>query len=91
MQELEEDPELRSRVALYRDPLAPVRRGGAGASEAGGDSDDEFPEVPLEELLEDLSLGCAESSCASAAFLVTWVLCVLGERPVAQHVFNTTC
>jgi nonsense-mediated mRNA decay protein 3 len=65
LEELEEDSELRARVALFR-----ARAGGApGASGAGGaasfrpssmglDSDgEEIPEVPLEELLDELALG----------------------------------
>jgi len=64
MQELEEDPELRSRVALYRDPAvqlaAPRRAHPLGMAEDEEEEDDDVPEVPLEELLEDmggLSLG----------------------------------
>ena len=64
LQELEEDPELRARVALYKDPsaaLAARRReqppagmveGEEGEEEEG---DDDVPEVPLEELLDDLA------------------------------------
>lgn len=74
MQELEEDPELRSRVAIYRDPTkpAPARRGGAaaggaGAGAGGDDSDGDYPEIPLEELLEDLRIGCAGPSLSGCA------------------------
>jgi nonsense-mediated mRNA decay protein 3 len=58
LEELEEDAELRARVALYR-----VRHGAGGEGEArrssmGVDDDgEEIPEVPLEELLDELALG----------------------------------
>ena len=64
LEELEEDAELRARVALYkaRHPGAPAaaaaapqrRRGGGGGGET--DDDDDVPEVPLEELLDELQL-----------------------------------
>jgi len=59
MQELEEDPDLRARVALFRDPAAAAAagappRGVAPMADDGSSSDGDVPEVPLEELLEDL-------------------------------------
>ena len=49
LQELEEDPELRSKIAIYKDPeYVPV--------DAMTDADEEeLPEIPLEELLDDLT------------------------------------
>lgn len=57
MEELEEDPELRARIALFKDPsfqpsAAPRP---APGSDAGSEEED-APEVPLEELLDLLSL-----------------------------------
>ena len=49
LQELEEDPEMRSKVALYRDPAY------LADGEMTEDEEDKPPEVPLEELLDDLS------------------------------------
>ena len=55
LEELEEDPDMRSRVALYRDKQQNVG-GSGGMNQVPEDSEDEedFPEVPLEELLDDL-------------------------------------
>lgn len=50
VQELEEDAELRSKIEVYRKP------GGTRHAEMQADTDDDdVPDVPLEELLEDLS------------------------------------
>jgi nonsense-mediated mRNA decay protein 3 len=62
LEEIEEDPELRARLALYRDrsAAAAAARPPAARAPRGADSDsdeDEFPEVPLEELLEEMTLG----------------------------------
>jgi len=59
MQELEEDPELRKNVNLYRREDA--NRGAARAADEKEDMDDDgdedgFPEVALDELLTDLKL-----------------------------------
>lgn len=49
LQELEEDPELRSKVALYKDPDYTPH-------DAMTDGEDEdLPDIPLEELLDDLT------------------------------------
>lgn len=64
LQELEQDQELRSSVNLYKDPHA-ANHGtavSAGTQENGGDSDpdDDYPEVPIEELLDGLVLEDAD-------------------------------
>eukprot|EP00897_Mesotaenium_endlicherianum_P005218 jgi/Mesen1/4724/ME000241S03763 len=59
LEEVEEDPELRSKIAVYRDPTF-VPRPTPAAAPGGGDEDDdgdEPPEIPLEELLLDLQIG----------------------------------
>ena len=60
MQELEEDPEMRSKVALYRDPAhspAAAQQNRQDAMTDGDDDEDEndLPEIPLEELLDDMN------------------------------------
>lgn len=64
LEELEEDPDMRARVALYRDPTAASDVHAAGAChatlppDAAGESDEDDEdglEVPLEELLDDLA------------------------------------
>lgn len=53
LEELEEDPDMRSRVAIYRDENA---MNTPKYHEAGSDSDDsDIPQIPLEELLDDLA------------------------------------
>eukprot|EP00245_Coleochaete_scutata_P015305 TRINITY_DN6769_c0_g1_i1.p1 TRINITY_DN6769_c0_g1~~TRINITY_DN6769_c0_g1_i1.p1 ORF type:complete len:529 (-),score=109.84 TRINITY_DN6769_c0_g1_i1:362-1948(-) len=54
MEELEEDPDLRSRIVLYRDPnyVPRVAESDTMTETDGGD----IPEVPLEELLSDLRI-----------------------------------
>lgn len=57
-QELEEDPELRAKVALYRDPDYDAAAAAAARENAMTDDDDEddgLLDVPLEELLDDLA------------------------------------
>lgn len=64
MQDLEEDVEMRTRINLYRDPEAAGAGAGAAAAprpagvmEEGSDEDEEgdvLPQIPLEELLDDL-------------------------------------
>ena len=53
MQELEEDEETRAQVQIFRDDA--VGRGGDGADAT--DDDDDVPEVPIESLLDGLSLA----------------------------------
>ena len=68
LEEIEEDPELRARIALYRCAEAQQQRhrqqqhhpGGEGdgmGEEEDEDEEDDIPEVPLEELLEEMSLA----------------------------------
>ncbi|CAI5474565.1 unnamed protein product [Closterium sp. Yama58-4] len=71
LEELEEDPDMRSRIAVYRDPsyVAPAQGGGGGVG--GGDEmvngeeeeedGEEVPEIPLEELLSDLRIDGEEA------------------------------
>jgi nonsense-mediated mRNA decay protein 3 len=51
MQDLEEDPEMRSKIALYRDPNYKAQK---ASSNAMTDDDESVPEVPLEELLDEM-------------------------------------
>lgn len=56
LQELEEDPEMRSRVALYKDPAHnPAAARQADAMTDGDDDEDDLPEIPLDELLDDMN------------------------------------
>ncbi|KAJ2645867.1 ribosome-binding protein, partial [Coemansia sp. RSA 1285] len=63
LRDLEEDPELRSGVNLYKDTGAVANPAGAMEGDMDSDNDDdeenELPEVPLEELLDDLKLDDA--------------------------------
>lgn len=54
MQELEEDPDMRSRVALFKDQQAALARAAKVAPSVAGTEDDDgdFPEVRLQ------SFGC---------------------------------
>ena len=66
LEELEEDPEMRSRIALYRDEEAIAARAARAAQAVAGTADDDddlddedegdVPEVPLEELLDALAI-----------------------------------
>ena len=54
LEELEEDPEMRAKVALYKDPTYVARpREEDTMTETDGE---EPPQVPLEELLDELTL-----------------------------------
>ncbi|KAJ2546403.1 ribosome-binding protein, partial [Coemansia sp. RSA 1836] len=55
LRDLEEDPELRQSINLYKDSSA-VKRPTTDMMN-DDDDDEEAPEVPLEELLEDLTIG----------------------------------
>lgn len=56
MQELEEDPEMRSRVALYKDPAHKAAAAQKmDAMTDGDDDEDDLPDIPLEELLDDMN------------------------------------
>lgn len=57
LEELEEDPDMRSRVAVYRDAeaaAATAARAPAAAADSEDEEEDDVPGIPLEELLEDL-------------------------------------
>ena len=63
LQEIDENPEMRSQINLYRkDKLGAHASSSSGAPAAGGDDDEDkeeddgFPEVQLDELLNDLAL-----------------------------------
>eukprot|EP00850_Spirogloea_muscicola_P016745 SM000138S00052 [mRNA] locus=s138:279441:282508:- [translate_table: standard] len=56
LEDLEEDPELRSKIALYKDPRFVARAADEASVATDGDGE-EPPEVPLEELLLDLRIG----------------------------------
>mmetsp|Transcript_38426 Transcript_38426/g.95583 ORF Transcript_38426/g.95583 Transcript_38426/m.95583 type:complete len:588 (+) Transcript_38426:183-1946(+) len=72
MQELEEDPQLRSQINLYKDTealerIAARNQKGAHSSNIGDgmaveedEDDDDFPDVELNELLDELTIGGAE-------------------------------
>lgn len=55
LEEIEEDPEMRSQIAVYRDVnyVPQMSESEDGGTEADGDDP---PEIPLEELLSDLTL-----------------------------------
>jgi nonsense-mediated mRNA decay protein 3 len=61
LQELEEDPEMRAQVALYKDPTfnpaaaAAAQRQQVAMAESEDEEDGDVPQVPLEELLDDLA------------------------------------
>jgi nonsense-mediated mRNA decay protein 3 len=65
LQELEQDQDLRAAINLYKAPArmaAVSATGDASGAVAGGEAEDEaddeeYPEVPIEELLEGLDLG----------------------------------
>ncbi|CAI5529487.1 unnamed protein product [Closterium sp. Naga37s-1] len=72
LEELEEDADMRSRIAVYRDPayVAPAAGGGArggdemvdaGEEEEEEEDGEEVPEIPLEELLSDLRIAGEEA------------------------------
>ena len=52
MQELEEDEETRAQVQIFRDDAA-----GPGGRAGDDDDDDDVPEVPIESLLDGLTLA----------------------------------
>jgi len=57
MEELEEDPEMRSKIQIYRDPRYVQPTNSSIVETDDDDEDDDVPEVPLEELLNALALG----------------------------------
>jgi hypothetical protein len=66
LEELEEDAEMRSRIALFRSTpaesvSAPRNAAAMAESDASSDGDGELPQIPLDELLDDLeALGLDE-------------------------------
>lgn len=60
LQDLEEDPEMRQTIQLFRDPNAPATGRDADAmaddtdAEVDEDEDDEFPEIQVDELADEL-------------------------------------
>ncbi|KAK9863784.1 hypothetical protein WJX84_009015 [Apatococcus fuscideae] len=59
LQELEEDPEMRAKVALYKDgkyaaAMEQIANRNA-MTEDGNEDDEDLPEVPLDELLDDMA------------------------------------
>eukprot|EP00742_Colponemidia_sp_Colp-10_P002276 GILJ01002430.1.p1 GENE.GILJ01002430.1~~GILJ01002430.1.p1 ORF type:complete len:528 (+),score=93.79 GILJ01002430.1:79-1662(+) len=57
LQDLEEDPELRSNVNLFKEAAAPVRRDVEEMEDAEYEPEEDFPEVGVEELLDGLTLN----------------------------------
>ncbi|KAJ1935646.1 ribosome-binding protein, partial [Kickxella alabastrina] len=58
LRDLEEDPELRQNINLYKDPNTIAARPQNAMEESDMEDDgEELPEVPLDELLEDLKIG----------------------------------
>ncbi|KAJ2604426.1 ribosome-binding protein [Coemansia sp. RSA 1722] len=57
LRDLEEDPELRQNINLYKDANADGGVESNDMDDMEDDDDDELPEVPLEELLDDLKIG----------------------------------
>ena len=50
MDDLEEDPEMRSKMNLYRDENVPVEE------RKKGEEDEDYPEVELHELIDQLNI-----------------------------------
>ena len=57
MQELEEDEDVRAQVQIFRDAAAQPRAAAATNDDEDDDDDDDVPEVPIECLLDELSLN----------------------------------
>lgn len=56
VQELEEDPEMRSKVALYKDPAHNAAAAQQRQQDAMTDGEeDDLPDIPLDELLDDMN------------------------------------
>ena len=66
LQDLEEDPEMRGQINMFKDEQGLAERGaraaGSDEEEEEGDNDD-FPDVGLEELLDELTLGADDEDC----------------------------
>lgn len=59
MQEIEEDPDMRQYVALYKDPVA-IADAANAMDTSDAESDGHELQVPLDELLEELDLEHSE-------------------------------
>ncbi|KAJ1835700.1 ribosome-binding protein [Coemansia sp. RSA 2711] len=57
LRDLEEDPELRQGINMYRDHNVVTRSADAMADDDDDEEGDDAPEVPLEELLNNLAIG----------------------------------
>ena len=55
LQELEEDPEMRSKVLLFRDPDYDAATAAAEQEAAMTDDDADYPNVPVEELVDQMN------------------------------------
>ena len=55
LEELEEDADLRSRIAIYKDSQAAIMAGNSMDHDQSDSEEDDLPEIPLEELLDDLA------------------------------------
>ena len=63
LQDLEEDPELRSRINLYSKPATKKTVDNSAAIDEDSDEDDDdFPEIQLNELLDGLTLSAARTT-----------------------------
>jgi len=56
-QELEEDEDVRAQVQIFRDDAAAARAAAAARGGHDDDDDDDVPEVPIEDLLDELTLA----------------------------------
>lgn len=64
LQELEQDPEMRQAINLYKDPTAvtQTKLEETAMADEDEDEDEDYPEVPIEELLEGLVIDSGEES-----------------------------
>jgi nonsense-mediated mRNA decay protein 3 len=65
MRDLEEDPELRANVNLYRDEHVPADQPVPHVTDDGELVEDDFPEVSLDEMLNALTLDDHDPALAS--------------------------
>ena len=60
LEDLEEDPQYRTNVNIYRDEAKMV----TSASSPNDDDDEDLPQVSLEEMLQDLNIGAQTTAAA---------------------------